>query len=146
VGVLDSRETARRKDLTALSVVPATLIFFESAQRLAASLGDMAAVLGDRPAAVARELTKLYEEVVRGRLSVLAARYAESGPPKGEIVIVVGPPLEAPPSPDELDDRLRQALDGASVRDAAHDVAEALGLPRRAVYARALELARERPR
>ncbi len=140
-GFLDAQSTARRKALAALAAVPATLVFFEAPQRLAASLDDMAQALGDRPAAVARELTKLYEEVVRGSLAVLASRYRESGAPKGEIVVVVGPPPEEAPSADALDQQLRLALAHSSVRDAAAVVAAASGLPRRAVYARALELA-----
>lgn len=140
-GFLDSRTTARRRELAELGAVRATLIFFESAQRLAASLGDMAAELGDRPAAIARELTKLYEEVRHGTLSELARHYEAAGPPKGEIVVVVGPPLPAvAPSAEDLDARLVAALAHLSLRDAASEVAEALGLKRRDVYARALEL------
>lgn len=144
-GFLPSRAVARRHELAELAAVPATLIFFESARRLGAALGDMAAALGDRPAAVAREMTKRFEEVRRGTLSTLAAHYAAAGPPKGEIVVVVGPPATAPPKNDmeaaaTLDDMLREALAGASLRDAAAAVAVASGLPRRAVYARALTL------
>ena len=141
-GFLDSRTTARRRELGELAAVRATLIFFESAQRLAASLADMAGELGDRPAAVARELTKLYEEVRHGTLAELARHYAEAGPPKGEIVVVVGPPLPAAaPSDADLDARLKAALARLTLRDAASEVALALGLKRRDVYARALELA-----
>ncbi len=141
-GFLDSKTAARRRELAELSSLRATLIFFESAQRLAASLADMAAELGDRPAAVARELTKLYEEVRHGTLDELARHYAEAGPPKGEIVVVVGPPLPAAaPSIADLDASLKAALVHLSLRDAASEVAEALGLKRRDVYARALELA-----
>ena len=140
-GFLDSKTVARRRDLAELSTVRATLIFFESAQRLAASLGDMAAELGDRPAAVARELTKLYEEVRHGTLSELARHYEAAGPPKGEIVVVIGPPLPAvAASAEDLDASLKAALARLSLRDAASEVAEALGLKRREVYARALEL------
>jgi 16S rRNA (cytidine1402-2'-O)-methyltransferase len=141
-GFLDSRQTARRKDLASLAAIPATLIFFESPQRLAASLADMAATLGDRPAAVARELTKFYEEVARDNLSALAARYETDGAPKGEIVVVVGPPLEVEATADELDRQLIAALATASVRDATATVAAATGLPRKTVYARALTLAK----
>jgi 16S rRNA (cytidine1402-2'-O)-methyltransferase len=143
-GFLDSKTVARRKDLAGLAAVPATLVFFEGPSRLAASLADMASVLGDRPAAVIREITKLYEESRRGSLAELAAHYAEAGPPKGEIVVVVGPPLEAlPPDAETLDERLRVALAASSLRDAASAVATELGLPRRQVYARAVELADE---
>ena len=145
-GFLPSRSAARRHVLAELAAVPATLILFESARRLGEALADMAAVLGDRPAAVAREMTKRFEEVRRGALAVLAAHYHEAGSPKGEIVIVVGPPASAPPKDEAaaaatLDDMLREALAGASLRDAAAAVAIASGLPRRAVYARALALA-----
>jgi 16S rRNA (cytidine1402-2'-O)-methyltransferase len=104
----------------------------------------MAEVLGERPAAIARELTKLFEEVRRGRLSELAAAVAETGPPKGEIVLVVGPPEKAQEGAEGLDERLRAALDRMSLRDASDAVAEASGVPRRKVYARALELLGEK--
>jgi 16S rRNA (cytidine1402-2'-O)-methyltransferase len=145
-GFLDAKSVARRRELTELSALEATLIFYESAQRLAASLADMAEILGDRPAAVARELTKLFEEVARDGLTALARRYAESGPPKGEIVIVVGPPLPAPPiAAEDVDALLKEALGRASVRDAAAEIAARLGQPKREIYARAVALARERP-
>ncbi len=123
--------------------MPATLVLLETAPRLAHSLADMAAELGDRPAAVARELTKLHEEVRRGQLAELAAHYRAAGPPKGEIVVVVGPPSAdaEPVSDDALDVALRAALARMSVKDAAAVVAAELSLPRRAVYARALALA-----
>ena len=143
-GFLPPKSGARRTALGELASVPATLVFYESGPRLAASLADMAAVLGDRPAAVARELTKLFEEVRRDPLSALAAHYAEAGPPKGEIVIVVGAPAEPAASADTLDAALRRALASNSTRDAAALVAGETGLPRKQVYARALELARER--
>lgn len=139
-GFLDSRSVARRRGLGELQAVPATLVFFESGPRLADSLADMAAVLGDRPAAVARELTKLHEEVRRAPLTALAAHYAEAGPPKGEIVVVVGPPLAVVTGAEDLDAMIRRALEHLSVRDAAESVAKATNLPRRAIYARALEL------
>jgi len=145
-GFLPAKAAARRRALDELKSVPATLLFLESAPRLAASLADMAAVLGDRPAAVARELTKLHEEVRRDRLAALAAHYAASGAPRGEIVIAVGPPEAAAPALDDdaLDARLHAALDAMSVKDASNAVAAATGLPRRAVYARALALAGRR--
>jgi len=105
----------------------------------------MAAVLGDRAAAVARELTKLHEEVRRAPLARLAARYATEEPPKGELVVVVAPPLDEAPAADTLDAALATALAAMSVKDASAHVAAATGLPRRTVYARALALAgRER--
>ena len=141
-GFLPPRQAARRTELAALAAISATLIFFESAGRLAETLADMATVLGVRDAAVARELTKLYEEVRRGSLSELAQHYGSSNPPRGEIVIVVGPPAAAAEASDTaIDDALRAALANASLRDAVAAVAAALAAPRRRVYARALALA-----
>lgn len=142
-GFLPPKEAARRASLRDFVGLRASLVFFESPQRLAASLADMASILGDRPAAVARELTKLHEEVRRGRLADLAAHYERSGAPKGEVVVVVGPPSEAAQEASEadLDTLLRAALGRESLRDAVAAVAEATGAPRRAVYARALALA-----
>jgi len=118
-------------------------VFFEAPHRLAASLADLAELLGERPAAVARELTKLFEEVRRGTLPELAAHYAEQDSVRGEIVLVIGAPLEdATPAAETLDDALREAMAGASVKDASSEVAARLGLKRRDVYARALELKR----
>ncbi len=140
-GFLPAKPAARRSTLAELAAVPATLLFFETAPRLAASLADMADVLGDRPAAVARELTKLHEEVRRERLGALAAHYAGAGPPRGEIVVVVGPPPPARTWDDAaLDAALRRALASRSLRDAVAEVAAASGRPRRDVYARALAL------
>lgn len=140
-GFLSAKHEARCRELTDLMAVPATLVFLESAPRLAASLGDMAAQLGPREAAVARELTKRFEEVRRGTLAELAAHYAEAGPPKGEIVVVVGPPpTEAPLGPDEIDAMLKNAFARESLKDAVAEVMAMTGLPRREVYARALAL------
>ena len=119
----------------------ATLVFFESGPRLSACLADMAAVLGARPAAVTRELTKLHEEVRDGDLGELAAAYAMDGPPKGEITIVVAPPRAADDNEIDLDAELRRTLTIMSLRDAVAEVATITGLPRRQVYSRALSLA-----
>ncbi|MGD1035757.1 MAG: 16S rRNA (cytidine(1402)-2'-O)-methyltransferase [Roseiarcus sp.] len=141
-GFLPPKGAARRERINALAGIPATLLFYEAPSRLAAALADLAAELGPRPAAVARELTKLYEETRRGSLAELAAHYAAAGPPKGEIVIVVGPPQAAPRlNADALDCEIVEALGALSVKDAAAAVAAQTGLPRRQVYARALRLA-----
>jgi 16S rRNA (cytidine1402-2'-O)-methyltransferase len=139
-GFLPAKAGPRRAELAALAAVPATLVFFETAPRLAASLADMAAALGPRSAAVARELTKLHEEVRRAPLAELAAHYETAGPPRGEIVVVVGPPAAPAAAAVDLDAALRQALAGASLRDAVAEVAAATGRPRREVYRRALAL------
>lgn len=133
------KSAARRSFLEELAGVRASLVFFEGGSRLAASLADMAAVLGPREAAVARELTKLYETVVRGSLAELAVdpRLAD---PKGEIVIVVGPGREAQASPEDADAALADALKRLKPADAAAEVAKALGMPRRDLYRRAMEL------
>jgi len=140
-GFLPPRSAARRERINALAAVPATLVLYEAPSRLAESLEDLARELGPRPAAVARELTKLHEEVRRGTLAALAAEFAE-GETRGEIVVVVGPP---PPrekvGEDALDEEIRAALLTLSVKDAAATVAAKHGLPRRQVYARALALA-----
>jgi 16S rRNA (cytidine1402-2'-O)-methyltransferase len=121
----------------------ATVVFFEAPHRLAETLAALAEGLGpDRPAAVARELTKRFEEVRRGSLSALAAHYA-TAEARGEICIVIGPAPEETTAEADLDSQLRAAMQGASLRDAAAMVAAATGLPRKQVYARALELSRE---
>jgi 16S rRNA (cytidine1402-2'-O)-methyltransferase len=144
-GFLPPRSAARRTRINELAFVPATLVFFESPRRLAEMLADLAAELGDRPAAVARELTKLYETTRRGTLAELAALFGEEPPPKGEIVVLVGPPaLVAPVAEQELDRLLQGALENLSVKDAAAAVSAQTGAPRRQVYARALTLAGSR--
>lgn len=136
------RSGARRRFLAELAATPATLVFYESPRRLAASLADMAATLGAaRAAAVCRELTKRFEEVRRAGLGALAADYAAGPEPRGEIVVVVGPPVAEAPGAEALDAALAAALAEASLKDAAAAVAARLGLPRREVYARALALA-----
>ena len=103
----------------------------------------MASGLGNRPAAIARELTKLYEEVTRGRLHDLAETFGDKDAPKGEVVLVVGPPEEVPVGAEDIDALLTDALSGMSVRDAAATVATATGAPRKEIYRRALELSRD---
>ena len=141
-GFLPPKEGARRAVLAELAPIPATLIFFESPHRLAASLADMAAAFGRRAAAVTREITKLFEDVRRGPLAELAATFRDSGAPKGEIVIVVGPPAADAIAMAEADveAELTTALSHMSVRDAVAAVAAATGRKRSQVYALALRL------
>ena len=138
-GFLPVKQVARRSELNELVEIKATLIFLESAKRIAKSLADMAAVLGDREAAVCRELTKLYEEVRRGSLPELAAHYAQAGSPKGEIVFVVGPPTGVRVEID-IDAALTELLVDHSVKESAALLAARTGKPKREVYARALVL------
>jgi 16S rRNA (cytidine1402-2'-O)-methyltransferase len=148
-GFLPQREAARRARLAQLAAIPGTLVIFEAPRRLAAMLADAAAVLGERKTAVARELTKFFEEVRRGTLAELASAYAQEVPPKGEVVVVIGAPRgnESPVKKTEnLDERLAKALEGHSLKEAVGRVAADTGLPRREVYARALELTRRRER
>ena len=138
-GFLPPRAAARRRALEQWRALPATLIFFEGPSRLAATLAEMANTLGDRDAAVARELTKRHEEVRRGRLAELAAHYRDAGPPRGEAVVVVGPPGPvAAMAEAEIDARLRDLLSEHSLRDAVAMLAEETGLARRFLYERAL--------
>ena len=140
-GFLSPRRVARRRELEELADIAATLVLLESPKRLASALADMADVLGRRDAAVARELTKLFEEVRRGTLPDLAAHYRRAGAPKGEVTIVVAPPPPAPPvGVTETERLLVEALERLSPRDAATSVAKATGLPRRQLYARAIAL------
>ncbi len=142
-GFLPPKSAARRQRIAELAAVPGTLVFFESARRTAEMVADLAAVLGPRDAAIARELTKMFEAVKRGSLVDLAAELAAGEPLRGEIVVLVGPPPEDAPPLDGalLDDRLRAAMRSLSVKDAAAVVSAATGQPRRKVYARAVELA-----
>jgi 16S rRNA (cytidine1402-2'-O)-methyltransferase len=140
-GFLPAKEAARRARIAALARIPATLVLFETGPRLAAALADLAAGLGDREAAICRELTKLHEEVRRGSLSELAHAYRELPEPRGEIVIVTAPPPEQQPAgAEEVDALLRNALERLSVKDAVDEVAGVSGQPRRDVYRRALAL------
>jgi 16S rRNA (cytidine1402-2'-O)-methyltransferase len=135
------RSAARRAMFKDVAGVRASLIFYESGPRLAESLADMSVVFGARPAMIARELTKLYEETRRGSLADLAAAAALGAPPRGELVVIVGPPAAAG-EPDEtaIDDALRAVLVAMSVSDAAEQVSVDLGVARKKVYARALAL------
>ena len=136
-GFLPSRTTARRKALATWRELPASLIFYEGPSRLAGSLADMRDVLGDRSAAVARELTKRHEEVRRGSLSALATHY-DSHPPRGEVVIVIGPAQAGALTDIDIDGRLDAKLARLSLRDAVAELAAETGLARRTLYDRAL--------
>lgn len=138
-GFLPPKSAARKTALAELKPGRQTLVFFESGPRLAGSLADMAEVLGDRPAAVARELTKLHEECVRGPLSALAADPRLDGP-KGEIVVVIAPGEAEVASAEDADAALAEALTRLPPGEAASEVSRALDLPRKALYRRALEM------
>jgi 16S rRNA (cytidine1402-2'-O)-methyltransferase len=142
-GFLPHKSGPRRARLAELAPIPGTLVFFESPRRLAETLADCAAILGKRDAAIARELTKMFESVRRGALDDLAATLAEEEPPRGEIVLLVAPPGAdaAQTAAADLDAKIEEALTAHSVKDAASVVSAATGQPRRQVYARALELA-----
>ena len=133
------KSAARKAFFEELAGIRATLVFFEGGSRLASSLADMAAVFGPREAAVGRELTKLYETVTRAPLDELAAD-PKMDFPKGELVILVGPGREAAATAADADTALADALTRLKPADAAAEVAKALGLPRRDLYRRAMEL------
>lgn len=141
-GFLPAKRSARRAALEELRAVPATLVLYEAPQRIAECLADAAAVLGARPAAMARELTKRFEEVRRGDLPGLAAEMAAGAPPKGEIVLVIGRADGAAAVLDDaaIDAALVEALATRGPSEAAAEVAAMAGRPRREVYARALAL------
>ena len=143
LGFLPTKTKARATAIAEIADVRATLVLYEGGPRVAATLLSLSAQLGPRPAAVARELTKMHEECVTGTLPELADRYVDAAP-RGEIVIVVGPPLEAAPvSNADLDWLLESAMQEMSPSRAAAEVAERLKIPRRQVYARALQLSRK---
>lgn len=139
-GFLPPKEKARADAIAEIAAVRATLVFYESGPRLAATLSALATGLGDREAAVTREITKRFEEAVTGTLTTLAERYAEGGP-KGEIVVVVAPPGEAPPpSEEDADTALAEALTRLPASKAAGEVAKRFNLDRKALYARAMAM------
>jgi len=142
VGFLPAKAKARADAIAELAAVRATLVLYESGPRLGDTLAALADGLGNRDAAVVREITKLHEEAVTGTLAELAERYADA-PPRGEIVVVVAPPAEAPAATDaELDAALDEALGRLSPSRAAAEVAARLNVPRKRAYARALERSR----
>lgn len=138
-GFLPSKAKARADTLGELAAVPATLVFYETAPRLGDALAAIAAVLPGREVAVARELTKKFEECRTGAAEDLIAHYA-AHPPKGEIVLMIAPPLPTPPDPGNADALLVEALVTRKPSQAAAEVARVTGLDRKTLYARALEL------
>ncbi|MGH6784669.1 MAG: SAM-dependent methyltransferase, partial [Sphingomicrobium sp.] len=141
LGFLPTKYVARAEAISEVATFRATLVLYESGPRLAGCLAVLHQILGDRDAAVIREISKLHEEAVTGKLDELATRYSESQP-KGEIVIVVSPPLEPEAVSDiDLDEALQAALAKFSPSRAAADVATRLGVPRKRAYARAMDLA-----
>lgn len=140
MGFLPAKAKARADTIAEIKAIKATLIFYESGPRLAATLAALAEGLGEREAAITREISKTYEEAITGTLAALAGRYTDA-PPKGEIVIVVAPPGEAPPPADQdVDAMLVEALARLPAAKAAGEVAKTTGLPKRDLYARALAL------
>ncbi|MDD9901915.1 MAG: 16S rRNA (cytidine(1402)-2'-O)-methyltransferase [Alphaproteobacteria bacterium] len=142
-GFLPPKSGARKTALAEISAVPATLIFYETGPRLANSLSDMVTVLGDRAATVLRELTKKFEETRHGTLATLAAHYKDSGPPRGEIVIVIEGPVAKPPaSAEEVDQRLQTLIlkEKMSTKDAAAQIAAETGWKKKDVYAQAVKI------
>jgi 16S rRNA (cytidine1402-2'-O)-methyltransferase len=143
-GFLPPKETARRARLAELARIDATLVVFESGNRVQDTLADLAGIMGTRDAAICRELTKMHEEVLRAPIAELA-RSADTLETRGEFVLVIGPPpADAQTmSEDALDDLLRASLQRDSVKDAVAHAVELSGRPRREIYARALELAKQ---
>ena len=141
-GFLSAKKGERRRKLEEIRGVAASLIFFESPRRIAETLADMHSVLGDRDAAVTRELTKLHEEVRRGSLASLASEFAAQPPPKGEITIVVAPATAPATDLARTDALLEKAMAYMPLSAAADLISAALDFPKRAVYERALNLKR----
>ncbi|MBO9713200.1 16S rRNA (cytidine(1402)-2'-O)-methyltransferase [Sphingomonas sp.] len=140
LGFLPAKQQARATEIAEVASVRATLVLYESGPRLAACLSALAEGLGNREAAVAREISKKFEECVTGTLATLADRYAEA-PPRGEIVVIVAPPGEAPPATaEDADAALAEALTRLPASKAAGEVARRLGLDRKALYARAMAM------
>src|ERR1700682_1922370 len=143
-GFLPAKETARRARLTELARIDATLVMFESGNRVEDTLADLAGIMGARDAAICREMTKMHEEVRRAKVSELALS-ADTLETRGEFVLVIGPPAADTQimAEDKLDELLRSSLKRDSVKDDVAHAGELSGPPRRQIYARALELAKE---
>ncbi len=143
-GFLPSKPSERLSQLRALAHIPGSLVFLESARRLPVMLSNALEIFGARRAAVCRELTKKFEEVTRGELRDLATTYAKSGPPRGEVCVVIGPAINNEKiSNTDLDILLTQELARNSVRDASVNIATITGLSKRRIYARALALIKQ---
>ncbi len=143
-GFLHSKPSERLSQLRALAHIPGSLVFLESARRLPAMLSNALEALGNRRAAVCRELTKKFEEVTRGEIRDLVTTYAEAGPPRGEVCVVIGPPINNENISDtDLDRLLTLELAENSVRDASINIATITGLSKRRIYARALALTKQ---
>ena len=138
-GFLPAKDKARADTLAELAGVPATLVFFDTAPRLLKSLAEIERQFPSREVAVARELTKKFEECRRGSAADLQAHYADH-PPKGEIVLLIGPPVAEAASAEDADALLLEALQTQKASQAAAQVAKATGLDRKTLYARAMEL------
>jgi 16S rRNA (cytidine1402-2'-O)-methyltransferase len=139
-GFLSPKSEACRKEIQALSTIPATLVLFESPKRLAKTLVLLHEVLGNRQAAVVREMTKLYEETRRAPLSELISYYEEKGEPKGEVVLVIEPARQPQVDVADMESKLTLLLKSHSVKEAASIVAEEIGRPRKEIYSLALEI------
>lgn len=140
LGFLPPKSAARQTALQKWETTPGSLVVYETGPRLVDSLQDMRQVLGNREVAVMRELTKMYEEARRGKLSDMILHYMEKGAPKGEIVIVLGSGVAETVSGESIETQLKAALEKMSVRDAAEMVAKATGKPKKAIYTLALKL------
>lgn len=139
IGFPPPKSAARRRFFEAWTDAPGSLILYESPRRLAETLADLEAVFGaDREAVIARELTKRFEEVRGGALGEVAAQAASAEPPRGEIVVLLGPPARSAPSEEAIDALLRERLQVESVKDAVRTVVERLGAGKKMVYERAL--------
>ena len=139
-GFLPTKTSARQKELALLAEIPATLIFYEAPQRIDETLQDMLLVLGDRQAAVVRELTKKFEQTVRGTLTQLCDHYHKNGLPKGECVIITAPAEPKKISVEDIQDRLKEALKTMSIKEASGIIAQTAGRSKKEVYQLALEI------
>jgi len=140
IGFLPPKSSARKKSLQELAAINATLVFYESPRRLSAALSDMVEILGHRKATVSRELTKKFEQSYRDNLNNLAAYFQTEGAPKGEVVIMIGPPDESQKPEVDIIKLLKEARKDLSVKDAVKHVTQISGLPRKHVYTAALNL------